>query len=154
MIKLERILVPIDFSEPSKKALEYALALAEVFGSEVVLLHVIPPVAYAYETGMMSANIAELEEATRKNCEKNIRELEQNVVAGGVSCRTSVVEGVPFVEIVRTARDESATLIVIATHGYTGLKHVLLGSTAEKVVRKATCPVMVVKQAEQEFVMP
>jgi len=67
---------------------------------------------------------------------------------------TAFLEGRPFVEIIRYAREKAVGLVVIATHGRTGLTHALFGSVAEKVVRKAPCPVLVVKRHEQEFVMP
>ena len=154
MIKITRILVPTDFSDFSRKALEYALALAETHGAEILLLHVVPPMTYAYEPGVVAANVSELDESVHRSCREKMDELQGTAVAGRVPCRTSIRDGAPFVEICRTAREEEMDLIVIATHGYTGLKHVLLGSTAEKVVRKAPCPVLTVKEKEHEFVMP
>jgi nucleotide-binding universal stress UspA family protein len=66
----------------------------------------------------------------------------------------AVVRGVPFVEIIRTAKDKNADMIVIGTHGRTGIDHMLFGSTAEKVVRKSSCPVLTVRMAGREFKMP
>ena len=156
MIQLNRILVPTDFSEHSERAAAYALELARRFDAvEVHCLHVsdIPadPLATSayYMTGPSEHFIDQVREESQKNLDafiaKNLPD---------VPVKKAFVEGRPFVEIVRYARDNKIELMVIATHGRTGLKHALFGSVAEKVIRKAPCPVLVVKRDEREFIMP
>jgi len=156
MIQLKRILVPTDFSEHSERAAAYALELAKRFdGVEVHCLHVsdIPADLLAtsayYMTGPSEHFIDQVREESQKNLDafiaKNLPD---------VPVVKAFVEGRPFVEIVRYARDNKIELMVIATHGRTGLKHALFGSVAEKVIRKAPCPVLVVKRDEREFIMP
>jgi nucleotide-binding universal stress UspA family protein len=156
MIQLKRILVPTDFSEHSERAAAYALELAKRFdGVEVHCLHVsdIPADLLAtsayYMTGPSGQFIDQVREESQKNLDvfiaKNLPD---------VPVVKAFVEGRPFVEIVRYARDNKIELMVIATHGRTGLKHALFGSVAEKVIRKAPCPVLVVKRDEREFIMP
>jgi nucleotide-binding universal stress UspA family protein len=140
---VQRILVPIDLSEPSKNALKYALALARPFGAKLILLYVVEPVAthdFAYHPLMleMTKIIAAAEVRLEKLCQ-------EEVIDPSRIEKTLVRSGVAHGEITDAAKSLRADLIVIATHGYTGLKHVLLGSTAERVVRHAQCPVLVVR---------
>lgn len=141
--QIRSILVPIDFSPPSAQALKYAAALATQFGAKITLLNVVQPVAmpdFAYSPLMMEND---------KVMAQTKRELERVPVSQDVDStlidKVVVRKGVPFHEITGAAESLKADLIVIATHGYTGLKHVLLGSTAERVVRHAPCPVLVVR---------
>ena len=156
MIGLKRILVPTDFSEFSEHAAAYAAELAKRFEvDEVHCLHVsdIPADLLAtsayYMTGPSEDFIAQVRQESQKNLAGFVA---KNLP--GVPVKTAFLEGRPFVEIIRYARENDIQLIVIATHGRTGLKHALFGSVAEKVVRKAPCPVLVVKREETEFVMP
>ena len=149
--KLKNILVPIDFSEPSKKALEYALSLAkDISCASVILLHVIELVP-AYPDGaypvMLGAGLAgsAAKTALRKFCHGP-------AASARLVLRTIVREGTPHHEITEAARESDADLIIIATNGRTGLAHVLLGSTTERVVRHAPCPVLVVREKEREFI--
>lgn len=153
MIKLDRILAPTDFSDFSKKALDYAIALAEAHSAAVLVLHVVPPPRYTAETPIAAEIYEEIEQAVVEQAERKIAEV-RGASATSVPVDVKVVEGSPFLEIVRTARAENIDLIVLATHGLTGIRHVLLGSTAEKVVRKAPCAVLTVKEKERDFVLP
>ena len=143
-LELKKILVPIDFSEISKEALAYAAFLAGQFGADIILLHVTEkaPINYLLGPGLMNHLVVPM----MKQAEADLAG-----VAGSLSknhgARLSVVvrQGRPFEEICRAARTLRADLIVLTTHGYTGLKHVVLGSTAERVVRHADCPVLVVR---------
>jgi nucleotide-binding universal stress UspA family protein len=152
--KVQRILVPTDFSDNSLVAMDYACWLAQVLKAEVSILHVAEPHVYPAAFGLGSVNLPELEQKLRAAAVERVDRLKSEKVPAGVAARAAVVDGVPFVEIVRRARDEKADLIVIATHGYSGLKHVLLGSTAERVVRKAPCPVLTVRHGQQAFTLP
>ena len=142
---VQRFLVPVDFSEYANQALEYAISLARKLHAHLTLLHVIQslplggvdmgvtlPYTYMHD---LEAEIASAMQAY----------LEQ-VTAAGLGGEIAVVHGVPFQEIVETAKGQQINLIIMGTHGRTGLQHVLLGSVAEKVVRLAPCPVLVVRQ--------
>jgi len=146
---LKRILVPIDFSDCSRKALQYALPLAKEHKAELTLLYVVPP---AYGPGEVSGvDYAQLEAGMKIGGQKELTKVAADEVRGEVSTDTVVRVGSPTGVIIETAKSLPADLIVIATHGRTGLKHVLLGSVAEHVVQRAPCPVLVVRQREHEI---
>jgi universal stress protein A len=147
--KIDRILVPIDFSECSKKALRYALPLARQHGAALTLLHIVPP---AYGGGEYAGfNFAELEANMQAAGEKDLAQLARDEVPAEIPAETLVRIGHPGQEVVGLARSLLADLIVISTHGRTGLKHIFLGSVAEYVVRHAPCPVFVVREREHEI---
>jgi universal stress protein A len=144
-VRVKSILVPVDFSPPSNRALDYATMLARQFDAKLTLLHVIEPVATpdfvaAFPLAMEDD---ELMAAAKERLEKLAKSA--GMPRGTVE-KTLVRFGRSFHEIAEAARTLKADLIVISTHGYTGLKHVLLGSTTERVVRHAPCPVLVVRQ--------
>lgn len=150
MIDLRNILLPIDFSEPSLTATEYALELARRFGSTLHLLHVIEdPVVYLpmFESYPMPSR-AQFETYAQDRLENWIAEED----AEGCRVELQWVHGKPFVEIIRQARDHDADLIVMGTHGRGLTSHLLLGSVAEKVVRKSSCPVLTVHPSGHQFV--
>lgn len=140
-LPIRRLLVPVDFSDPSPPALQYARSLAESTGAEVLLLYVIEPVAYPAELGV----VVNLEADLTERAETELARLRDRHLAGLSSVRTQVTHGVADQEIIETARRETADMIIIGTHGFSGLKHLLLGSTAERVVRGAPCPVLTVR---------
>jgi nucleotide-binding universal stress UspA family protein len=150
-LKIKYILVPIDFSAPSKKALDYAVPFAEQFGAKLTLLHVVEPVAtpdFANSFPLMMEN-----DKLMAACKAQLQSLVKvQVIDPKLVEKTLVRQGRAFHEIADAARTLKMDLIIISTHGYTGLKHALLGSTAERVVRHAPCPVLVVREREQEFV--
>ena len=149
-LKLKRILVPIDFSECSKKALQYALPLAKEQHAELTLLYVVPP---AYSPGQSTGvDYTQLETSLKVSGETELAKLARNEVSREIFVDTLVRVGSPPREIIETARKLPADLIVISTHGRTGLKHVFLGSVAEYVVQRAPCPVFVVREQERECV--
>ena len=151
MIKIDRILVPTDFRECAEKALEYAAELATRFDSELHLLHVavLPTAPYAHGFALPEeAMHPEIPAAKALNA----LDVPRSEDVAGVE--RAVRSGTPFVEIVRQAKEYDVDLIVIGTHGSTGLTHMLLGSVAEKVVRKAPCPVLSVRPDGHQFVMP
>jgi nucleotide-binding universal stress UspA family protein len=161
MIRLKRVLFPTDFSSASESAREYALTLAERFEAELHLLHVIHDwVERMPEFGMgLSAPAwAEQGPARRRALEESaIRQLTALTPSGWSEqhrVTIAVKEGQPFVEIVKYAREHEIDLIVIGTHGRGAVAHALLGSVAERVVRKAPCPVLTVRPGSQAFVMP
>ena len=141
-----RILVPVDFSDHSREALRAALALAQQFGSRLAVVHV------TRRNRPDSHVVAEqmgITFDTRRLGRAKLQEFMEGEGIGGIQPTRLVADGVPFDEIVGAAKAWRADLIVIATHGYTGLKHVLLGSTTERVVGHAPCPVLVVRSRAQ-----
>ena len=155
MISLNRILAATDFSPSSDHALRYAAEFAQRFGAELHLLHVTQDLATA-ALAMAPLIPAEVD-YREQQFEVASRELDRLPAALGLKVPKAVREvreGTAFVEIIRYARDHQIDLIVMGTHGRSGLAHVLLGSVAERVVRKAPCPVLTVRPPEHEFVMP
>jgi len=144
-LEIKSILVPVDFSTPSKKALEYANALARLFKAKLTVMHVVEPVAMRdFATSFpLALENDELVAAAKKHLATLTRE---GRTPAGLVEKILVRSGSAYNEIANVARTRKADLIVIATHGYTGLKHALLGSTTERVVRHAPCPVLVVRQ--------
>ena len=149
-LRLKNILAPIDFSPASKKAIKYALRFAEEFGATLTLLHVLEPAPSASLVAIPGATpFSEVDFAT---AEQNLRYAVASARKGkGERPAWKIRVGVPSHEIVEAAREADVDLIVIATHGYTGWKHFCIGSTAERVVRAAPCPVLVVREKEHEF---
>jgi nucleotide-binding universal stress UspA family protein len=155
-ISIKKILCPVDFSESSDHALQYALALAEAYGAELRLLHVVEVPASAVAGGPVGAPVLSIDnlEAFQKSCGEHLARVagKASEQYGNVTYHLS--SGVPFLGIIQSAKAENVDLIVAGTHGRTGLAHALIGSVAEKLVRKAPCPVLTVKHPEREFVMP
>lgn len=150
---LRRILVPIDFSECCRKALEYALPLARQFGAQLTLLHVMPANYFVgSEFGPVDFPVPEAE--WRENSSRELRALAERTIAEAVPTETQVRQGQPAHEIAACAQELGIDLIVLSTHGRTGLRHVLVGSVAENVVRYASCPVLVVREHGREFLKP
>ena len=147
-LQLKRILVPLDFSPHAQRALRYAAGLARLFQSELVLLHVTEPVVYPSDFGYAPLPTNEFEETFRRDACERLEELARAQAGAGVKAEAVLRLGKPYVEITTAAKELGADLIVITTHGYTGLTHVVLGSTAERVVRHAPCPVLVVRESE------
>ena len=149
-IAIKKILAPTDFSTASKKALEYALRFAREFGSEITFLHILESVVpLTFEGITMPAPPAETESS---EVEKSLKALVASVRGRGIaSVRAMFRRGIASHEIVEVAKELDVDLIVMATHGYTGWKHFAIGSTAERVVRAAPCPVLVVREKEHDF---
>ncbi len=140
------ILVPVDFSEPSLKALRSAAAFAEHFKAQIVLLHVVEPIA---TPDMEYLPMAMNPERVIETANRKLKVLSKPRSKGPRLVDQALVRtGKPFREITDVAREMKTDLIIIATHGYTGLERALLGSTAERVVRYAPCPVMVLHGQE------
>ena len=151
-VHLKQILVPIDFSAPSQQALKYALRFAKEFHAEVTLLHVVEKTAVGSGFADVPSRFAYSNEEL-SNAEKNLGALSaSSQVAGSPTIGSTVRTGLPAHEIVEAAKEFDTDLIVIATHGYTGWKHFCIGSTAERVVRTAPCPVFVVREKEHDFI--
>ena len=151
-IGLQCILVPIDFSAHSKNALKYAIPFAQQFKASVELLYVVEPTIYPADFSFGQVGFPNVEEEMRKRASEELDRLITEEISGRVKAAKTIRTGRPFYEINQYAKEKKAGLIIIATHGHTGVEHILFGSTAEKVVRGAPCPVLVVRNGERGFV--
>ena len=155
MIVMKKILFPTDLSDAAAEAQLYACSLAEQYGAELHILSVVQDVTLILPDPMnpwvMPAS--SLDEVIAGVSAELDKIPDPNWAAGKQIVRT-VRTGVPFLEIIRYAKEQTIDLIVLGTHGRTGLAHVLLGSVAERVVRKAPCPVLTIHPKDHQFVMP
>jgi nucleotide-binding universal stress UspA family protein len=144
-MEIHRILAPTDFSELSKQGLERALELAETFGANLTLLHVVEPPPYPVE-GIVPAHLgATLLDDLEREANNELAHILRPPPGSKVAVTRRVVIGVPYRKIIEVAEEEKADLIVMTTHGRTGLSHLVMGSVAEKVVRTAPCPVLTIR---------
>ncbi|OGW53013.1 MAG: hypothetical protein A2Z60_00070 [Nitrospirae bacterium RIFCSPLOWO2_02_42_7] len=151
MTEFGKILFPTDFSESAENASRYALSLAKKYGSKVYVIHVIEPFTYTTEFGLdFSAQLKEMEASARRLLD----DVAASIKKTNLDVESVLITGEPFVEIIKYARKEQVDLIVMATHGRSGIEHMLMGSVAEKVVRKSPCPVLTIKKSGQTFTMP
>ena len=154
MIMIKTILLPTDGSECSGKALAYALSFAKQYGARVVVLHVIDR-RWEEQTRVVSAEVGQdltqkIRDGYAEEARGILREAADAAAKTGVSVETRVLTGVPYEDIVRVAEELPADLIILGTHGRTGMSHLLLGSVAERVIRLAPCPVLTVKPKAAE----
>jgi nucleotide-binding universal stress UspA family protein len=153
-----KILAPTDFSEDSKLALSYAITLAEKFSSEIIVVHVDQPLAPVMVSelnpGLDVSTMNRIAEEGRLMALKELDGATARLRESGVKARGLMRVGAPFLEIIHAAQGEAADLIVMGTHGRTGLAHVLMGSVAERVVNKAPCPVLTVRHPDRKFKHP
>jgi nucleotide-binding universal stress UspA family protein len=147
--RVKKILVPLDFSDLSQDALPWAVSLAIEHDAELILLHVVEkyPIDYLVGEELAKHSIAPLKKRARSSLDR-LAEIWGR--EGTIPVSVAVREGNPYEEICQLAKMVCADLIVQTTHGYTGLSHVWLGSTAERVVRHATCPVLTVRATKPE----
>lgn len=150
ILHLKNILVPIDFSVTAEKALAYAMPFAEQFGAKLTLVHIMELPLRPLEYGFYELNSADHDRTIQEKLEAVRRERIPATLPEPAT--TQIRTGIPWLEICNLAKEIKADLIILTTHGYTGLKRVFLGSTAERVVRHAPCPVLVVREKEHEFV--
>jgi nucleotide-binding universal stress UspA family protein len=144
---IRRIFVPIDFSDSSKRALDYAIDLGRTLGADLTILFVAEPIYFATPGDLYgtSANLGMLLDEQRRGARCELKKLAARLEKRGVNAKTVLGSGVPHEVIVATAKARKADLIVMATHGRGGLSHMLMGSVAEKVVRSATCPLLTIR---------
>ena len=155
MKDVNRILCPVDFSEPSRMALEHAVYLANQFSAHILLFHAIaevdhPPSPSYTLTPPLMDQMMQITRQMTDNAENALQELADDVVPQGIVTHKRVDVGDPAASIVRAAEEESADLIVMSTHGRSGIKGLFFGSVAEKVVRSADCPVLTMKPKAKE----
>lgn len=155
MIRIDRILVPTDFSEFSRPAVNYAVAMAERFAAQLHILHVVPdPAMLVPDAAVFSVESMQAQsEKLVADAERMLQQIpEPSVVVQSITRAVRV--GAAFMEIIEYAQSQQIDLIVIGTHGRSGFAHILMGSVAERVVRKAPCPVLSVKPEGHQFVSP
>ena len=148
---IRRLLVPVAFSTPSRNALRYGVVLARRFGADISLVQVVPlPTLPTYGYAHTAIKAADL----KRKAKKKLEELSTTLSwpPGSVKKR-SIRTGSAYQEIVGEAEAQGSDLIVLSSRGHTGLARVLLGSTAERVLRYAPCPVLVVREREHEFIV-
>lgn len=142
LTEITRILAPVDFSDCSLEALEYAVQVARQFGATVMILHVLEPVAYGLDFTLSHA--AE-DRKRREGLESRLSQFAEVLRSNDLSARFAVRGGVPAESILNAAREDATGLIVMGTHGRRGVSHLVSGSVAEAVLRHAECPVLTVK---------
>jgi nucleotide-binding universal stress UspA family protein len=148
---INKILVPIDFSDYSKSALKYAAQIAKFFDASITLVYVVEPMIYPADFSMGQVAIPSTDMHLHERAEEELKTLANSVIDPTIKVDITIKTGKPFVEINETAKEIDADLIIIATHGHTGVEHILFGSTAEKVVRKAPCPVLTLRNPIKGF---
>ncbi len=149
MPKITKILCPVDFSEGSDRALDYAVSLAKQLGADVWMTHVYELPLYSVPSGVAYAagqpgELFDFVRGVKERIQTKLDELKAKFQSAGPALHTRLVEGAPAGSIVDLADEMSADLIVLGTHGRTGLPHLLMGSVAERVARTSRCPVLVV----------
>lgn len=150
-LRLKKILVPVDFSDFSAKGTKYAARFADKFGATLLLTHIVEPVRYP-ESILIPPEMAEANRERLTLARKALAAFVKRQVPAGLTTETLVRLGHPVDQIVAAAKECDADLVIVGTHGHTGLKHLLLGSVAERIVRLAPCPVLTVREREREFV--
>jgi universal stress protein A len=140
-----KILTAIDFSENSDFAFEYALIMAQKFDAELTIVHVINEPVDLRGFYVPHISFEQLEKEIEDGAVKMMESFCATRLGGFTNYKTSIIAGIPYDEITRAAEECGASLIVLGTHGRTGLDHLLFGSTAERVVRSASCPVLTVR---------
>lgn len=144
-----KILVPIDFSDYSKMALDYAVEFAKKFNSQLFLIYVIEPIVYPSDFGLGQVPMSSIDMEIQSRAEDEMQKLVNEKVPKETKVSWIIRVGKPFIEIINEAKEKDCDLIIIATHGHTGIEHILFGSTAEKVVRKSPIPVLVVREKQE-----
>ncbi len=152
-ISLNNILCPIDFSDYSLHALDYAIGLSEQYKSVIHVLHVVPVLPLSHTPYHYHENANLVVESAEKCAKEELDKVCKDKIPKGISYKTILLlEEAPAIAISTYAKDNEIDLIVIATHGYGEIKHFFLGSITERVIRKANCPVLTVKDKEHEFI--
>jgi len=150
-LQFRKILVPIDFSDFSKSALKYAVTFAQHYHSKLILIYVMEPVIYPPDFSMGQITLPTVNFDMDKRAKEELDKLAEVEIGSLVQVQTVIKTGKPFVEIIESAKEEDADLIIISTHGHSGVEHILFGSTADKVVRKAPCPVLTLREPIKGF---
>ena len=155
MNRLNKILVPVDFSESSRMALDWAMLLADKLRAKVILLHAMEISAAIAESAEPYFHLDDdVVKRVKMGAARRLQAFAQKYDEKKILVAPCITEGKPFLEIIKFAKSYNVDLIVMGTHGHMGDSHILIGSAAEKVVRKAPCPVLTVKHPDYKFEMP
>jgi nucleotide-binding universal stress UspA family protein len=150
MLPIKKILWPTDFSEPSYAALNTAQELAKHFSAELTIVNVITPIpVVSSPNGPAGFDVSLYQDQIKETANESLQDIIQKKTSKEIKTQGKIVMGNAPDEIVKTAEEENVDLIVIATHGETGWRHLVFGSVAEKVVRFATCPVLTIHQPKE-----
>jgi nucleotide-binding universal stress UspA family protein len=152
VIKLKKVLVPTDFSDSARHAFSYGVSFAREYHAELVLLHVVENLTVGYASDLFPVPMAEVFQEISGYAKTELAKLAEQARQKGVAVTELVVQGKPSAEIIRHAAESGVDMIVLGTHGKGMLDQALFGSTTERVVRRAPCPVLTVRMAEHEFV--
>ncbi len=144
---IRRILVPIDFSVHSKNALKYAVPMAGQFHAALHLVYVVEPTIYPADLGFGQVVLPRVEEELRQKGAEELQALIEREIGGAVPATFAVRTGNPHHEILAEAEEQTVDLIIVATHGHSGVEHMLFGSTADRIVHHAPCPVLTIRPA-------
>ena len=149
----KKVLCPVDFSEFTAEIVQYAHDIAKKYGAELHMLHVLPNLTYytPYESFLTPENLIAIEKSIQSEVDNDFTNLMKHL---DVKVKKVMKEGVVFLEIINYIKVESIDLVVMGTHGRGAIEHILIGSVAEKVVRKSPCPVMTIRPKGKEFKMP
>jgi universal stress protein A len=147
MKNIEKILLAVDFSDSSINACEHALMLAAKFDSKLIVLHVINEPVDLRGFYVPHISFEQLEQEIEEGAHKMMDKFAATAFGSFTNFETCIVSGIPYDEILKKAEAENASLIVLGTHGRTGIDHFLFGSTAERVVRTARCPVLTTRMS-------
>ena len=151
MLPVKMIVCPTDFSEPSYEALKTAVEMADHFSAELVVVHVVTPIPFIpIHDDPSSFNLPVYEKEMETSAQKSLDQVFEEKIPKSLNCRTLVMQGDPAPQVVRLADDETADIIVIATHGLTGWRKFMFGSVTEKVIRLANCPVLSIRVPSSE----
>ncbi len=154
MKAIRTILFPTDFSESSMQAWDHALLHAKKHKAKIVLLHVVQLMPSDYQFLAVAMTPGRILAALRATADEKMTLMVRSAKRAHVACRMEMRDGMPFVQIIRCAKKVKADMIVMGSHGRTGLAQALIGSVAEKVVHKAPCSVLVIKHPSRKFRMP
>ena len=155
MLSIKSVLVPTDFSDASETALTYGRGVAEAFGASLHLVHVMEDLlAHAWAAEVYVASAPNLREEIEKESRQRLETMLPEAERERLHARVALLAGNPFIEVIRYAKAHDIDLIVMGTHGRGPIAHILLVIVAEKVARKSPCPVLTVRDAQHEFVMP
>jgi nucleotide-binding universal stress UspA family protein len=155
MLSIKSVLVPTDFSDASEAALNYGKSMADAFGAALHLVHVMEDLlAHAWAAEVYVASAPNLREEIERESRLRLSTMLPEAERERLRAQVALLAGNPFIEIIRYAKANDIDLIVMGTHGRGPIAHMLLGSVAEKVVRKSPCPVLTVRDGQHQFVMP
>jgi nucleotide-binding universal stress UspA family protein len=152
VIKLKKVLVPTDFSDSARQALRYGMSFAKEYGAELTLFHVVENLTVGYATDLFPVPMAEVFQEISGYAKAELAKLAAEARQRGLTVVEEVAQGKPSAEIIRYATEHEIDVIVLGTHGKGMLDQALFGSTTERVVRRAPCPVLTVRMREHEFV--